>query len=281
MRGTPEDMPDASVNLAPQAPESEPAANPEPGSTSWHGVSRSPRSPGSPRSPRSPGLRPQRPGRRWLRWLRFVLLVILLPVVALGIGLLVAWIVHQIRGNPSITTPPAPSPSASPSASKSAPPPSPAPPKVVVPADWVTEAQPPAGLTFRHPPGWIRRTESPEILRFAPASAGSTAPGIEGVGAGLEPTTSPSQALQEFVSRAYGTQPQVQNGPITAVSGAHAGEQQEVVTYVRGGVPVRVVVHSFAAGDRSVIVLARAASAQPTRAAELEAFVEASLQITG
>jgi hypothetical protein len=151
----------------------------------------------------------------------------------------------------------------------------------VVPADWVAESDPPSGLAYRHPPGWIRRTALPEILRFAPVSTGSTTPGIEGVGAGIETTADPGQALQQFVSRAYGGQPQLQSGPQTAVAGLHPGEKQEVVTYVRSGVPVRVVVHAFASNGRSVIVLARAASAQPSRAAELEAQVEASLQLTG
>ena len=73
----------------------------------------------------------------------------------------------------------------------------------------------------------------------------------------------------------------MQNGPITAVAGAHPGEKQQVVTYTRSGVPVQVVVHSFASNGRSVVVLARAESAQPGRAAQLEAIVEASLQLTG
>jgi hypothetical protein len=208
---------------------------------------------------------------------------VLLPVVALGIGLGVAWIVHQIRGNPSVT--PAAQPStAQPSASASAvktPSPSPTAHPATVPSDWVTESDPPAGLTFRHPAGWIRRTATPEIVRFAPASVGSTAPGIEGVGAGFEATANPSQALQQFVARAYGGQPQVQNGPITAVAGGHPGEQQEIVTYERSGVAVRVVAHAFASGNHSVVAFARAASAQPSRAAELEAAVEASVQLTG
>jgi hypothetical protein len=228
-----------------------------------------------------PVQRPQRrrPGRRWLRVLRAVALVIALPAAALGIGLLVAWIVHQIRGNPTAAAPPAgPQPSISPVAT-TPPPPTPAP--VTAPADWVVESDPPSGLAFRHPPGWIRRTALPEILRFAPVSAGSTTPGIEGIGAGIEPDADPSQALQQFVTRAYGGQPQVQNGAISAVAGAHPGEQQEVVSYVRGGVPVSVVVHSWASGGRSVVVLARAASAEPARAGELEAQAEASVQLTG
>jgi hypothetical protein len=208
--------------------------------------------------------------------------VIVLPVVAAGIGLLVAWIVHTVRGNPSTASGQvAPAPTTSPVTSAPPTVPSTAPPRAVVPADWVAESDPPAGLTFRHPPGWIRRTALPEILRFAPVSPGSTTPGVEGIGAGIEPGAAPSQALQQFVTRAYGTQPQLQRGPVTAVASARAGELQEVVTYDRGGVPVRVVVHAFGSGSSSVIVLARAASAGPTRAAELEAGVEASLQISG
>ena len=252
----------AAANLAPPAP---PRAGP-PG-----------RQPG-----RQPARRPAPRDRRWLRWLRVIALVIAFPVVALGIGLLVAWIVHTARGNPSpapTRLAPPPSASAVPSAPASS-----APPRVVVPADWVVETNPPAGLTFRHPPGWIRRTELPVILRFAPASAGSTIPGVEGIGAGIEPNAAPSQALAQFVTRAYGTQPQLQQGPVTSVAAAHAGELQEVVTYSRGGVPVRVVVRAFSNGGGnpgSVVVLGRAASANPTRAAELEAAVEASLQLSG
>ena len=253
----------AAVNLAP------PSAPPPPRPS----VGR-PAPPGSQAVPPAPRAR-----RRWLRWIRVVALVIALPVAALGIGLLVAWIVHTVRGNP--TTAPGPSaPEPSISAVASAPPTTP-PHRVVVPADWVIETQPPAGLTFRHPPGWIRRTALPEILRFAPVSPGSTTPGVEGIGAGIEPSVAPSQALQQFVTRAYGTQPQLQQGTITPVSGAHPGEVQEVVGYARAGVPVRVVVRAFSSGDSSVIVLARAASAEPARAAELEATVEASLQISG
>ena len=172
--------------------------------------------------------------------LRVIGLVIALPVAALGIGLLVAWIVQQIRGNPTAAAPQG-GPAPSISAVATTPPPA-APRPAVAPADWVVESDPPAGLTYLHPPGWIRRTSLPEVLRFAPVSAGSTTPGVEGIGAGIEPNVDPSQALQQFATRAYGGQPQVQDGPITAVAGAHAGEQQEVVSYVRSGVPVRVVV---------------------------------------
>ncbi len=267
-------MPDASVSAAEpslQSPAPE-SVDPPASSPAWHGVARRP-------APK----RRRRPARRWLRWVRFVALVIVLPVAALGIGLLIAWIVHQIRGNPKAAAPPA-APQPSISALRSTP--AAATPKpVVVPADWIAESQPPAGLTFRHPPGWIRRTALPEILRFAPVSAGSTTPGIEGIGAGIEPVASPAQAIEQFAARAYGTQPEVQNGPITAVAGAHRGEQQEIVTYSRGGVPVRVVVRSFAetgsSSGHSVIVLARAATADGARAAELEAAVEASLTLTG
>ncbi len=265
--------------------EASPAAPPEP-PTVPAGAHLAPPAPPRAGSPgRQPARRPaprDRPDRRWLRWLRVIALVIGLPVVALGIGLLVAWIVHTARGNPS-TAPTRSAPQPSASAVPSAPAPS-APPRVVVPADWVLEANPPAGLTFRHPPGWIRRTELPEILRFAPASVGSTTPGVEGIGAGIEPNAAPSQALAQFVTRAYGTQPQLQQGPVTSVAAAHAGELQEVVTYSRGGVPVRVVVRAFSNGGGnpgSVVVLGRAASANPTRAAELEAAVEASLQLSG
>jgi hypothetical protein len=222
-------------------------------------------------------------GPRWRRWVRVVALAVALPVAALGTGLLVAWIVHTVRGNPSAgPAPSAPEPSISAVVSA---PPSAAPHRVVVPPDWAAETEPPAGLTFRHPPGWIRRTALPEILRFAPVAAGSTTPGVEGIGAGIEPNATAAQALRQFVTRAYATQPQLQRGPTTAVAGAHPGELQEVVSYARAGVPVRVVVHAFSSGDSSsnssVVVLARAASAEPARAAELEAAVEASLQITG
>ncbi len=205
--------------------------------------------------------------------------VVALPIAALGIGLLIAWIEHQIRGNPAAApAPPAPLPSVSAAASAPA---SARPHRVVVPADWVVESEPPAGVTFRHPPGWVRRTQLPEILRFAPVSVGSTTPGVEGIGAGIGSIADPSQALQEFVRRAYGGEPQLQTGPVTAVAGSHPGERQEVVSYSRAGVPVRVVVHAFSSAGRSVIVLGRAASAEPSRAAELEAIVEASLQLTG
>jgi hypothetical protein len=249
----------AAVNLAP-------AASPLPPSRSaGHVVPRA-----------APSRKRRLPG--W-RWLRVVALVIALPVAALGIGLLLAWIVHTIRGNPSVgSAPDQPLPSVS-ALSTTAP--SPAVHRVVVPADWVVETDPPAGLTFRHPPGWIRRTALPEILRFAPVSPGSTTPGVEGVGAGIEPEVAPAQALQQFVTRAYGGEPQLARGPLVAVTSGHVGEQAETVSYVRSGVPVRVVVHAFASGGRSVIVLARAASADPARAGELEAAVEASLQITG
>ena len=118
-------------------------------------------------------------------------------------------------------------------------------------------------------------------MRFAPASTGSTNPGIEGVGAGLEATTSPQTALGQFVDRAYGGEPQVQKGAVTPVAGGHPGEQQEVVSYVRSGVPVSVVAHAYVSGDHTVVAFARAASATPNRGAELEALVEASVQLTG
>lgn len=271
-------MPDVSTDSPIEHAETQTApADAAAAPTAWHGVSRP--APANRPGPRDRPAENGRKGRRWLRWLRIVALVIVLPVVAGCIGLLIAWIVHEIRGNPS-TTPAVTRPLPSASAVKT-PAPSPAAPRIVVPADWVAESDPPAGVTFRHPAGWIRRTALPEILRFAPVSVGSTTPGIEGIGAGIESTADPSQALQQFVARAYAGQPQVQDGPITAVTGGRPGEKQQVVTYTRSGVPVQVVVHAFASNGRSVVVLARAESAQPGRAAQLEAIVEASLQITG
>lgn len=156
-------MPDVSTD----APERSAApVDPAAPAAAWHGVSR-----GAAPSRRT---RQGRQGRRWLRWLRVVALVILLPVAAAGIGLLIAWIVHEVRGNPT-AAPAATHPVPSASATKTTPP-SPTPAPVVVPADWVAETDPPTGVTYRHPPGWIRRTALPEILRFAPASAGSQTP---------------------------------------------------------------------------------------------------------
>ena len=209
--------------------------------------------------------------------MRAIVLVVLLPVIALAIGLLVAYVVHEIRGNAS-STPAAPLPSASvlPSASPS-PSAAPSAAQVVVPTDWITEVSPPTGLTYRHPPGWIRRTESPEVLRFAPASVGSSAPGIEGLGAGFETATEPTQALQSFAARAYGSQPGFVGGAATPVEGAHPGEQQELVTYSRSGVGVRVVLRSFRLQGHTVLIIGRSLNTQPDRAAQLAAQVEASL----
>ncbi len=225
---------------------------------------------------------PVGPRRGWLRALRAIVLIVVLPVAALGIGLLVAWIVHIARGNGSTSTatiPPSPSPS--PSAPRtSASPRVTAPPAVAVPADWVTEVSPPVGLIFRHPPGWVRRTATPEVLRFAPASAGSTTPGIEGVGVGVEAATSPAAAIDSFAARVYGGEPgYALTAP--AAAGTHAGEQAAVVTYRRAGVAVRVVVHAFREGSRTVLVLGRATQADAARAGQLAAMVEASAKLAG
>jgi hypothetical protein len=229
--------------------------------------------------PASPPASPRRP-RRWWRVLRGIALVILLPVIALGIGLLVAYVVHLIRGSDTSTrtVPPAtasasPSASPTPSASPSA--------QVVVPTDWITEVSPPTGLTYRHPPGWIRRTESPEVLRFIPARAGSQSPGIEGVGAGFETATEPAQALQGFAARAYGGQPGFVGGAVTPFKGGHPDERQEIVTYSRSGVGVRVVLRSFRSQGHTVLVIGRSLNTQPARAAELASQVEASLTFAG
>jgi hypothetical protein len=209
--------------------------------------------------------------------LRAVLLVILLPVIALGIGLLIAYIAHLIRNSGSSGALPAPAPSAS-----SSPSPSPSPsaspsPQVAVPAGWITEVSPPAGLTYRHPAGWIRRTSSPEVFRFAPASPGSQSPGVEGVGAGFEASTDPADALRRFAARAYSGEPRFVGGAVTPVTGQHPEEQQEIVTYSRSGVAVRVVMHSFRSQGHTVVVIGRSLNSEPARAALLEAQVEASL----
>ena len=119
------------------------------------------------------------------------------------------------------------------------------------------------------------------MLRFAPVSPGSTTPGIEGIGAGIEPNADPSQALQQFVTRAYGGQPQVQDGPITAIT-APVGEQQEVVSYLRSRIAVRVVVHFMGVGrtqrDRARAGSERAAS---RASRDFEAQVESSVQLSG
>jgi hypothetical protein len=237
---------------------------------------RAPAGPVPAAQPIAPPPAPRR-ARLWWRILRVILLVILLPVIALGIGLLIAYVAHQIRGNASSSTRtvPLPSASASPSAS---PTPSAAPSaQVVVPADWIAEVSPPAGLTFRHPPGWIRRTESPEVLRFAPASSGSQSPGIEGVGAGFETATVPAEALQSFAARAYGSQPGFVGGAVTPVQGAHPDETQELVTYNRSGVGVRVVLRSFRLQGHTVLIVGRSLNTQPARALQLASQVEASL----
>jgi hypothetical protein len=245
-----------------------------------------PVSPGAP-GPPGPSARPERrPTRRWLHWLKIVVVVIALPVIALLLGLLIAWIVHVIRGNPAthpaVTVNP-PVASAAPSASASRPAAIKKAPPVVVPSDWVVESLPPAGLTFSHPPDWLRRTSTPEVLRFAPAAAGSTAPGIEGVGAGIEAAINPAQAIAEFGTRNYGTQPGFAATAVTpvaaAASGAHPGEQQATITYLRSGVEVRVVVHGFRSGTSTVLAIGRSANAEPALAARLEAFVEASIKV--
>ena len=275
-RGTPEGM-EAPATHVPAAPsDGQPLQPYEPYQTP---VASQPAEQAAPGSARRSG----RPGRRWLRWLKVAFLVVALPVAALLIGLLVAWIAHLIRGNgnPKIIQP-----VIQPSASAPATTPASAPVKaapVVVPSDWVAEVAPPAGLTFSHPVGWIRRTSTPEVLRFAPAAAGSTAPGIEGVGAGVETATNPAQALTNFATRVYGAQPGYTAAAVAAVpataAGAHPGEQLLVVEYLRSGVPVQVVLHSYRSGGKTVLVLGRSARAQAARAAQLEAYAEASVKL--
>ena len=114
-----------------------------------------------------------------------------------------------------------------------------------------------------------------------PATPGSTVPGIQGVGAGFETATEPAQAIRDFGSRVYGAQPGFTAGPVTPVAGLHPGEQRGVLTYLRSGVDVRVVLHSFRSGTRTVLLLGRSANAQPALAAQLEAELEASLKIAG
>lgn len=239
-----------------------------------------PESAGPPASHQPPP-RAGRPTRRWLHWLRIAAIVVILPVIALLIGLLIAWIVHLIRGNPAphravVVIPPVASVAPTTAAPKK-----PAP--VVVPSDWVVEDVPPVGLTFSHPPDWVRRTSTPEVLRFAPATPGSTAPGIEGVGAGIETAANPAQAVTDFATRVYGTQPGYVSTPVAPVaattSGAHPGEQAAVITYLRSGVQVRVVIHSYRSGTQTVLAMGRSANAQAARAAQLEAFVEASIKV--
>ena len=156
-------------------------------------------------APRRPALAALAAGRsRWSS--RF-------PSPLLGIGLLVAWIVHQIRGNP--TTAPAatapgrrrPRPSRRRRRHRRR-------PGVVVPADWVAESEPPAGLTFRHPAG----LDPPHGAAGDPAVRARSRPArrpraSKESAPASRPTADPSQALQQFVARAYGGQPQVQNGP--------------------------------------------------------------------
>jgi hypothetical protein len=226
--------------------------------------------------------------------LRAIGLVILLPVLALLIGLLIAWIAHLIRGGSTVHTGQSPAPQPSASAPSTAPTSSPgssptlAPPAVTVPADWVAEVEPPQGITYRHPAGWVRRTSGTAVLRFAPVTPGSLTPGIEGVGAQLAPAgTSPDAAIRTFVSTNYGGQPGYTAGAPTPVPasapGAHPGEVRTQVSYTRSGVAVRVVVDAYpvttSSGPRTVVVLGRSAAATPARAATLESIIEASLKV--
>ncbi len=278
-----------------QGPVSPPPSGAAPVARSAAPAAGSPAAPGTDGGPET-GEAPRKRGNRFLRVLKIIAVVIALPVLALLIGLLVAWIVHVIRGGDdartgTATTSPTPSASATPttgpSASTSAGPSTPA-PTVTVPAGWVTEAQPPAGVTYRYPDGWIRRTSGTAVFRFAPVSAGSTAPGVEGVGVQLAPAgTTPDAAIRQLVGSNYGGQPGYTASAPAAVPaptpGKHDGELRSVVGYTRSGVPVRVVVDAYPvttpSGTRTVVVLGRAASATPERAAQLEAYVEASLKV--
>lgn len=258
---TPPEPPTVPVLQAAAAPPPRPEASPQPAPV---------------RQFRRP---PRRP--RWVTALRVIALVIALPVAAVAIGLLIAWIVHEIRGGGSSTGAANPTASASPSPASSPAPTAKAsrPAVVIVPTDWVPESAPPEGLAYRHPPGWLRRLSTPEVLRLEPAAPGSTAPGIEGVGAGTEAASSPADALTAFASRTYGAQPGYVAG-VPSAAGSRAGERQVVFTYRRVGVDVRVVARSFRVGGRTVLVIGRAATASGSRAAQLEALVEASLQLT-
>ncbi len=190
------------------------------------------------RGPASPGRHPaRRPAphdRRWLRWLRVVALVIVLPVVALGIGLLVAWIVHQVRGNPRCrgATRSAPQPSAS--AARLAPPSSATAHASSVPADWVAEVRPAGGPDVPPPAGLdpahraARRSCASHRLRRVddPRRRGRRRGHRAERRLRLRPCSSSSR-------RAYGEPAAVAAAaPSRPWPGAHPGELQEVVTYV-------------------------------------------------
>jgi hypothetical protein len=274
------------------APETPPAASPE---SSLQPTPAEPTSsgPGQAEAPK------RSTGRRILRVLKVIAIVIALPVLALLIGLLIAWIVHVIRGGdeartgtsggstavpsltPSSTAPSAAASSGTPSAPASGP------ASITVPSDWVAESEPPAGVTFSHPNGWIRRTSGTAIFRFAPVSATSTAPGIEGVGVQVAAAgVTPDAAIRQFVGSNYGSQPGYTAAAPTAVPantpGKHDDEVRSIVRYTRSGVAVVVVVDAYTistpGGNRTVVVLGRSANANPTRAAQLEAITSASLK---
>ena len=64
---------------------------------------------------------------------------------------------------------------------------------------------------------------------------------------------------------------------MTPFKGGHPDEQQEIVTYSRSGVGVRVVLRSFRSKGHTVLVIGRSLNTQPARAAQLASQVEASL----
>ena len=121
-----------------------------------------------------------------------------------------------------------------------------------------------------------------------PVAAGSTSPGVEGIGAQLTAAgLTPDTAIKQFVSTNYGGQPAYTATAPAAVPadmpGRHDSELRSIVRYTRSGVPVRVVVDAYPVttptGTRTVLVLGRAANATPERAVQLEAALEASLTV--
>lgn len=220
-------------------------------------------SPVSERRPLVDGAAPRPPRRGRVRGILLRLLVGLgLAVLALGLGLLVAYVVSLVRGQAgrAATSGASPSTGAGP-----APPGRPAPaPSVaeLVPSDWTRVRVSSLGLTVRHPPAWTRYPLQKVTVWGPTTQTGGR--GVDEVGVGLLAPAPAPAALDAFARSFFAGQPGLQ---IAAATGT-ARRADLSLTYRRTDVPVRVVLHGER-GDRGVLLTLARAAASPENGAAL------------
>jgi len=215
-----------------------------------------------------------RPGSRVLGAARTALLGFGLAVLALGLGLLAAYLVSLVRGSGEPGTGMTHPPTAAPTPDAAASPAPAAPDPVAVPLDWTPALVSGLGVTVRHPPAWSRYTQARVTVWVITSRTGGR--GIDEVGIGRLDAAPATSALDQFARSFFAGSPDLK------IAAATGDEQQAdlALTYIRTGARVRVALHGERGPRGVTATLARTPATPKDTAAKLLAEFRAGITTT-